>query len=205
MLCRMTNETGPKNVEKIKWKESISYKDRVADTLIQLNPELFWNRIAILDDLAKNHVKVEEDVEMMWYKWKRFHIDLPAVGDFKWFKFDWFVSDNMLKREDFMNNNVRKKLHSKNVVYKILRAMNKYMKTMGVKTDWDVDYKREMGRYCYDCIAWDDRTYFTGLDYPYWVIDDEFKSFPVVDIWDCDDECWFHSFGSAKLLLKLSD
>lgn len=203
----MANETGPKNVEKIKWKESISYKDRVADTLIQLNPELFWNRIAILDDLAKNHVKVEEDVEMMWYKWKRFHIDLPAVGDFKWFKFDWFVSDNMFKYEDFMNNQeIRKKLYPKKVVYKILRAMNKYMETMGVKTDWDVDYKREMRYNYYDCIAWDDRIYFTGLDYLYWLIDDKFKSFPVVCVWDCDDECSIYTGGdSAKLLLKLSD
>ena len=54
------------------------------------------------------------------------------------------------------------------------------MKIMGVKTDWDADYEREMENSYYDCIAWDDRTYFTGLDYKYWLTDDKFECFPVL-------------------------
>ena len=66
--------------------------------------EMYGNRNLIIKDLEENHVKVEENVEMMWYKWKIFHINLPAVWNFKWFKFDCFVSDELVSKENLEGN-----------------------------------------------------------------------------------------------------
>lgn len=66
--------------------------------------EMYRNRDLIIKDLKENHVKMEENVEMMWYKWKIFHINLPAVWNFKWFKFDCFISDKLVSKEDFKKN-----------------------------------------------------------------------------------------------------
>ena len=171
----MTNETGPKDFEKMKRKESTSYKDGLADTLIQPNPELYWNRDAILKDLKENYVTVEENAEIGWYMlgWKKVHINLPAVWNFKWFKFNYFVSSRPEFKEELERSpKLVEKLYSMKDVWGLLWAMNRYMQAMGVETDWDLDYENALKLWERGsqggCNAWDCLMEITWLNNNYW-------------------------------------
>ena len=63
-----------------------------------------WERVeSIIQDLKKNHINIEKG-KVMWHKWKIVHIDLPTVGGFEWFKFDWFFSRDRVQKKDFESN-----------------------------------------------------------------------------------------------------
>jgi hypothetical protein len=169
----MANEKGPKDVEKIKGWESTSIKDGLANTLKQPNPELFWNRDAILKDLKENHVKVEENVWYMWQYWKKVHINLPAVWKFRRFKFDYFVSNNQVTKREFEIDKLEEKSYSVKDVWRLLWAMNRYMQAMGVETDWDLDYENALKLWERGsqggCNAWDCLMEITWLHRNRWL------------------------------------
>lgn len=99
----------------------------------QPNTELFWNKEAVLEDLKENHVKIEENAEMMWYKWKKVHIDLPAVWDFEWFKFDYFVSEDTVDESDFKNGPINES-YSRKEILDVLKNIWKYLNLYGIET-----------------------------------------------------------------------
>ena len=143
----------------------------------------------------------------MWYKWKKVHINLPAVWKFKWFKFDYFVSDYKVWRNDFKPG-LWKKLYTINDVSKLLEAMNKYMQAMGVETDWSMDYEERLKswqRYSESkCKAWDCLKAITWLNDCY-----RLNHYPVMIGWYCySSSCNFDRldyYSSNYLFLKLSD
>ena len=107
--------------------------------------ELIWDTDAILNDLRENHVKIEKNAEVEWYKWKKVHIDLPAVWNFEWFKFDYFVSNDFVYKKDFeAKSELKKKSYSMNDVSKLLQAMNEYMTELWGKNDGNIDYETEL-------------------------------------------------------------
>ena len=55
----------------------------------------------VVADLITNHIKVDENVEMMWYNWKKVIVDLPAIWKFHWYSFRFFVSDDNVSFLDF--------------------------------------------------------------------------------------------------------
>jgi hypothetical protein len=169
--------------------------------------ELYWNKEKILENLKEKCVKVEKNVEYMWYKWKKVHINLPAVWKFKWFKFDYFVSDYKVWRNDFKPG-LWKKLYTINDVSKLLEAMNKYMQAMGVETDWSMDYEERLKswqRYSESkCKAWDCLKAITWLNDCY-----RLNHYPVMIGWYCySSSCNLDRldyYSSNYLFLKLSD
>ena len=173
-----------------------------------------WNTDAILDDLKENYIKIEEDKEIMWYEWKIVHIDLPAIWDFEWFKFDYFVSYKSVAQEDFEKKfELKKKSYSVEDVSELLQAMNSYMKELQGKNDWDMDYENKL-RYLRTntrrCNVWDCLKYITGLDRLYWLRDmDVAWDTDMCAGWTChDDNCHFvlyYSTYHAYLFLRLSD
>jgi hypothetical protein len=185
--------------------------------LKQPNPELFWNRNAILSDLDENHVTVEEDVEMMWYKWEKVHIDLPAVWNFEWFKFDYFVSYDCVTKKDFEKEpELENKSYSTNDVWNLLKAMNKYMAELGCKTDyWQMDYENVLkywekyNTWC--CKAWDCLQRITWLKRTCWLSDKNMawrKGSRAVWAFHGDFCCFFDRINDeykAYLFLRLSD
>ena len=187
----------------------INYMWKVVD----LKEELFWDKIAILYFLKKN-VKVEENIKMMWFKWKKVHINLPAVWKFKWFQFEYFVSNCSVNRDDFKKNpQLKKKSYTMQDVWGLLRAMNKYMQSMGVKTDWDMNYEKDLESrktHNYRCYAWDYLIYISGLDWKkYWIKNKIItRRGTLYAVWDCDYWCRFdipETDYNCYLLLRLSD
>lgn len=179
---------------------------------------LEWDIDAILKNLKENHVKIEEDVKMMWYKWKKVYIDLPAVWNFGWFKFDYFVSDDRvinsdLRKKSIFNKPLEGKLYSKKEVVELLNAINKYMAELHVKNDWDMDYENEL-KYGetnkYWCKAWDYLKTIAWLDAWYWLKDryTSWKRHFRANLYCNYSDCYFvYSTDNsvAKLFLRLSD
>lgn len=177
--------------------------------------ELFWNKEAILKNLKENTV-ILKNVQMYWYNWNKVHINLPAVWNFEWFKFDYFVSyKGTLKPLEYESYpKLEEKLYSMKEIWELLKAMNKYMKEMGVETDGDVDYENDLKNWetsNYRCNAWDCLKDILWLNECYWLKDNnvnwrtDFRA-----LWNCEGRCcYFDDIGAnhirANLFLKLSD
>lgn len=200
--------------EKIELAESKEEK-RLQEEYERL--QIFWNKEKILENLKKS-VRVEENVEVMWFEWKNIHINLPAVWKFKWFKFDYFVSDYSCSKAYFEKNSkyenrwFEKRSYSMKEVWELLKAMNKYMQAMGVETDWGMDYENDLKYWEIHnekCYAWDCLKNILGLDGCYWLKDKNVRRENSRVEWCCRwESCHFeyHDYDSreAKLFLKLS-
>lgn len=208
---------------KIEWL-SDTQKDRLLKLLILEKNEreneeaeqankLKINTNAILKDLRENHVKIEENAKIIWYKWKKVHIDLPAVWNFEWYKFDYFVSDKQIRKDTFESNpELKKRSYSINEVSKLFQAMNRYMLELWGGNDGDeegdideLEY-RETAKNIYS-ITW--------LRNWYWLKNKEIlynKNFilsPHHARWSCyigyDNIDWIEDNRKANLFLKLSE
>lgn len=125
----------------------------------EISETLFWNKEAILQDLKINYVKIDDDVEMMWYKWKNFHIKLPAVWNFEWFKFDCFVSDDEIYKSEFEYSWLWNSSYSIIEILELFQAFNKYMNELGINMDWDItDWDRKYFEYDLEYWGWGRRT-----------------------------------------------
>ena len=176
--------------------------------------ELYWDKEKILKNLKENCVKVEENVEMMWYEWEKVHINLPAVWHFEWFKFEYFVSDEYVYKIDFESNSeLEEKSYSMKEVWELLKAMNGYMQAMGVETDGDMDYENNLKyweTHNNSRKAWDYLKQIAWLNERYWLSDKNVgwrKNSHAR--WRCNsDHCNFSrsdfAYGRANLFLRLS-
>jgi len=201
----------------IDWTDQIHVetRDEKLDRKKKRIEKLKGDTNAILKDLKENHVKIEKNAEVEWYKWKEVHFSLPAVWNFEWFKFDYFVSNDLIDKKDFeAKSELKKKLYSMNDVSKLLQAMNEYMTELWGENDGNIDYEAELKYWeteKYRCAAWDCLKAITWLDYVYWLSDKdvEWRMNSRVG-WDCDDDdCYFsrisYDYYSANLFLRLSD
>ena len=175
---------------------------------------LRWDTDAILRDLKENHVKIEENAKMMWYKWRKVHIELPAVWNFEWFKFNYFVSNDYVTKWNFeKKSELEEKSYSMSDVSKLLQAMNKYMIELGGKNDGDMDYENKLKFWeteTYRCEAWDCLKAITWLDVWYWMKDKDVAGRQNSRAnWGCRDyDCGFSRTAYddfANLFLRLSD
>ena len=199
-----------------RWKvENFSEND--AENVWELSQEkkekLYWNREAIIKDLKENYLK-EKDTIMMRYRWKEVHLSLPAVWNFEWFKLDYFVSDKAVRKYEFvLYPELEKKLKSMKQIWEILKAVNRYMAELWVKTDWDMDYENDMQYWKTEndrCQAWVCLKDITGLDKWYWTSDKDVNGIKDTQgEWNClYGACRFdrsNSVDRANLFLGLSD
>lgn len=214
----------PENQTK-NWDESFSHKKNNLFEILKRktnklnpNPELIWNRKKILKDLAENHVKIEENKKMLGSTWKIVHIDLPAIWEFKWFKFDYFISDKWIKKADFESNRkYRKASYSTKEISELLNAMNKYMEVFWIETDRDIDYEdrlKSRKSLKLRCEAWDCLKAITWLNRWYWLkgkvkknIKWEFRDERIK--WICSGTCCNFDCNDSnetyQLFLRLSD
>ncbi len=150
-----------------RWK--VEEETKVKDT----KEELYWDKEKILKNL-KQKVVVDKNTNYMWYTWKKVHITLPEVEwKFDWFKFEYFISNKTVYKKDFESNpELENKSYSPEEVWNLLKAMNKYMQAMGVETDWDMDYEKDLKyRKVYNtwCDSWDCLKDIAWLDYLLWL------------------------------------
>ena len=190
--------------------------DEAGEKRKEIIGKIKWNTDAIRDDLKKNYVKIEENAEMMWYKWKKVHITLPSIWSFEWYKFGYFISDNMVKKWEFENNpNLgEKSLFSMCDISKLLQAINKYMVEFWGKNDMNVDYENELQYWRtknYRCNAWDCLRTITWLCDWYWLSDKDVAwRKDSHAIWYCFHTCCYFNrsdddFNYANLILRISD
>ncbi len=178
---------------------------------------LRWDRDGILNALRENekYVKIEENVKVMWYKWKKVYINLPKVWNFEWFKFDYFVSDDDVTKKHFEKKpKLKKKSYSMNDVSNLLKAMNTFMAALGCETDWNMKYENELKYWENNtdrCDAWDCLKTITWLNSWYWLSDkNEAWRKGSRAGWCCNyDHCYFDRNDrdeiSVNLFLRLSD
>lgn len=175
---------------------------------------LDWDTDAILNDLKENHVKIE-DAEMMWYRWKKVHIELPSYRNFEWFNFDYFVSDDIFNKKDFEKEpELQEKSYSMSDVSKLLQAMNRYITEHQGTNDGDMDYENELKYWeteKYRCNAWDCLRAITWLDYFYWLSDKDVEWRKNSRVrwfyygFNCHFDLYYDDYNVANLFLKLSD
>ena len=158
--------------------------------------EMYGNEDLLIEDLKKRHVKVEENVKMKWYEWKIVHIDLPAKWDFKWFKFDFFVSEST-NVSVFMISGW--KLYSMKEISELFWVIKSYMKASWVDIDWDIDYEKELkyregGKNKWCSEAWKIFKDITGLEDSYFLDDRDDENNTIV-FYCGGDNCWFFRDG----------
>lgn len=141
----MANEQWPKNGQEKLWSNwvwsSTNENPEAFDVLKQnlVNPELFWNEEAILEDLKKNHVDVK-DVKAFWYDSKLITIDLPAIWeDFQWKKVCIIIPN--ISEEQCENDKLQWCLLSLEDLSDILSWILSYMKSYWVEIDWNFSFE----------------------------------------------------------------
>ena len=174
---------------------------------------LYWNKEAILNELKEKHVDIEENVEMLWYKWKKVHINLPKVWNFKWFKFDYFVSESSVRKNELEKKpELVEKSYSMKEVWELLQAMDEYMKEQGVEMCSVVNrenYYKYWIKGEFKFGVWDCLKMLTWLNKKYWLIDKNVAWQNSRVTLDCShDVCSFDSYikdyNRNYLFLKLS-
>lgn len=94
-------------------------------------------------------VNVEPDVEFMWHKWKKITIELPVVGEFKWYKTTFFSWDYYLfweryKKEIKPNKELVEKMYRWTDICNFLEQLKKCIKELHkyiYKTEVNIDEK----------------------------------------------------------------
>ena len=176
---------------------------------------LRWKKDEILNALRTNEKYVKKErAEVMWHEWEKVHINLPEVWKFKWFKFEYFVSDGEVTRKNFeANPELVKRSYSMKDVWELLKAMNEFMAALGCETDWDMNYENELKYWKTDtigCYAWECLKDITWLNSLYWLSDKNvtWRTGSRAS-WRCDcDYCFFdrddYDYCSSNLFLRLS-
>ena len=129
----------------------------------------------LLKDLKENHVKVEENKEMFWYKWKFVYVSLPAIWNFKWFNFDFFVSDDYMYGYEFDKNpEFAKTSFSKKEISNFLKKFRAYMKERWIEFDRKVDFDTDLIHFTtHVSVTWCYQGNFTGLNWCYYLKNQE--------------------------------
>lgn len=136
---------------------------------------------------------------------KKVYIDLPAVWNFEWFKFNCFVSNGFVSDIDFerafeKNPEIEEKSYSRNDVSNLLNALNKFMTELGCEKYWNRDYPEDI----LNAIIWLYDAYRLS-DY------DVIWRMSLRAVLYCDGglctcrERWYDDICAAKLFLRLSD
>ena len=165
---------------------------------------------SIIRDLKEKYVRVEDEAEMMWYRWKKVHIELPAIWDFEWFKFSYFIPKGSVKISDlWQHRELADKSYSVKDVYELLHAITRYMRASWISIDDSVDYDgystyRDVFRF----ESWNILKSITGFSELYWLRDSDSSLADSCAMWiNYGGNSMFSKcvWGMAKLFLKISD
>lgn len=110
---------------------------------IEPNEKLMGNLDEIIFDLRTKHITKKREV-LWWLKWEKVCIDLPAVWNFKWFKFEFFMTNSPFDAKGFEKSGLREKSYSTNEVWKLLKELNSYLYEYGIDLDWNMDFKKDL-------------------------------------------------------------
>lgn len=112
------------------------------------NFELNGNKDAILNEINEKYVTVKKAVRLK-EDWQIVSINLPAVWEFEGYCFNFFISDNGMKRKTFESDPVyEEKSKSMDDIVKLLESLRKYMKSRWVEIDRNSEETRNnLGKY----------------------------------------------------------
>ena len=112
----------------------------------------------ILRDLRRC-VSVDRNVEMFWKMWSIFHINLPAIWKFEWFKYDFFKSKFEFSRWPLESQpDVQENLCSMVDICSLLEAFKNYLQeSHWLVLDKNIDFKKDLSHWntenC-ECETW---------------------------------------------------
>lgn len=87
----------------------------------------------LLENMKKNYVTVEKNTEVLWVRWTKIHVNLPAVWKFKWFKFDYFVWNEEINYYTFLESSeLIKQSFSHEEIEKLGMAVVEYFREFGI-------------------------------------------------------------------------
>ena len=143
---REQEEIERKEEEERKAREKIEKEyGKVEAPNLALNGHEIW----VLDEIEdKGYIK-SENAEYFGYKGKCVTINLPAILNFQWFKYKYFVSDNFVDSEEFELKHPEyiDKSNSWDDIVNILTAIRKYLSARWVYIDKNMEYTKNSSSY----------------------------------------------------------
>jgi len=168
------------------------------------------NKITHIENLIKNFVTIDKNEEIRWIKWKIIHINLPQKWKFKWYKFNFFVSEKSIDKIEFENNKkIKKKSFSIKEISNLLRALNEFLKENKIECDITNKYEQLIWIWwIWRCLTWDVFKWITWLNSIYRLKDKNISVEGTQAIFNCWSD-YYSNFtytgicSSANLLLKI--
>ena len=179
----------------------------------------------IISDIKENHVKIEDWIKMLWCTWKKIHVDLPAIWNFKGYNFDFFLSNESRKEND-LNPELTENSFSMNEITKILKELNSYLYENWIELDNWVDFNKQMRFrenehiikkdwikfWNYENMSnktWEILKKITGLNWMYWLKDKQGPNWKTTQVgwFSHHNYCFFNNMWmwNAPLLLKVNN
>ena len=205
------------------WKNRLNMQWNNNRYIIQPNIDFLsatpdWKKNELIKIIKENCVTPWEGTEKLWVKWKTYHINLPAKWEFKWFNFDYFISDKSYPYSTYVSldkipdgiqiTNRHDLIEESKTIEKIaelLEAIRSYFKANWVIMDKNVNFQEDLleEKFKYRCDTSDCLKEIMGLAGEYY-INNNWKI--GKNLLECTwkmfifSNNWYH--GEAKLLLN---
>ena len=96
--------------------------------LDEMDESVFWNADNLIEYIEKNFIKIEENKEYLWYKWKILSIKLPMIWNFNWYTFKCFISDDSYSSEEVNKNpKIEKECFQKKEMDELSKSIKTYI------------------------------------------------------------------------------
>ena len=133
----------------------------------------------ILNNLKRNHVRCEENIELYGKKWKIIHLELPSVWKFEWYKFNCFVTKDSVDLNSIKSSSkIKNKMYTIDEIWEFMTKFNQYLNECWIYTDGDIDYtdifsfscgkKSKVWKYI-ERISWISDRYLFRNDWKWWL------------------------------------
>ena len=191
------------------------------ETIARMEARIKKKENEIIKNLRDCHVRINGCQEINWIKGKTVLFDLPAVWNFKWFKFNFFISDKRITKGVFEKISFFKKeskferqAYSLKEICELMEALRDYMKELESPEDYGMNYEKDLKYWETQktkCHVWKFLKSILWLDDPYWLKDKSVDWKEKSRVWrDCsfdlsafnycvDNDCKW------KLLLKVNN
>jgi len=191
------------------------------ETWAKMEKRIKMQEEQIIKNIREHNVRIINNQEMFWVKGKIVTLDLPKVWDFKWFKFSYFVSNDVITKRNFekiplfkKESKFEKQSYTLKEICDLMEALRKFIEESDLHEDCGMDYEKELKYWetqTEKCKIWKALKSILWLDDTFWLKDKnvDWKEKSRV-WWDCqfslsafnycvDNDCKW------KLLLKVNE
>ena len=220
-LNSVSNEEIGSISDEIEAKIKEKKEKRRKETWAKMEKRIKMQEEQIIKNIREHNVRIISNQEMFWVKGKIVTLDLPKVWDFKWFKFSYFVSNDVITKRNFekiplfkKESKFEKQSYTLKEICDLMEALRKFIEESDLHEDYGMDYEKELKYWetqTEKCKIWKALKSILWLDDTFWLKDKnvDWKEKSRV-WWDCqfslsafnycvDNDCKW------KLLLKVNE